>query len=116
MDDDVGVDVLEDGLDLVVDGDAERVADAGGLAEVAAGLRGVGVDGGDDLDLGVREARPHDLGADGADAVVDCAYLLLLHVRLHVPGQSAASWPRSNSPKPLRGVPRATLSSSRPRR
>ena len=40
----------------------------------------------DDLDFRVVQTRLHDLGADGADAVVNGTYLLLLHVCLHVPG------------------------------
>ena len=86
MDDDVGVDVLQDRLRLVGDGDAESPAGAGRLAQVQPRFGRMGVDGGDDLDLRAVQAEAHHLRAYGTDTVVYGPDSFLRHVRLHIPG------------------------------
>ena len=46
----------------------EPAADAGDLAEIPSDLRGIDVDGADDLESLTRGDLPHDAGANGPEA------------------------------------------------
>ena len=72
VDDDVGIEG-EHGGSVSRDGDAQRAAEAGDLAQVAPDLGGIAVDGADELGMGLAGDETDDGGADGADAILNDA-------------------------------------------
>ena len=86
MHDDIGVDVLQQGVRLMLHCDADCPADTRGFAEVASCLGRMRVYGAHDLNVRVVERCADDLRADRPDPEMDRPNSLLLHVCLTLRG------------------------------